>query len=195
MSAAAAPAYPFGLDVDPPAPQGRLSILIRLILAIPHLLIVNVLGSLIQILVLLAWFVVLFTGRMPSSFASLIMSVYHWVVRFSGYVMLLTGRYPPFALGADTAYPVRLWGEAQLENRNRFTVFFRIILAIPHLIVLFLLMIVAYILLIIGWVTGIFTGSIPDGIHNFLAGYARWTTRVTAYLYLLTDQYPPFSTS
>lgn len=54
MSAATSPAYPFGLDVDAPSAQGRLTILFRGILAIPHLLIVNILANLIQLLVFFA---------------------------------------------------------------------------------------------------------------------------------------------
>ena len=195
MSAAMSPAYPFGLDVDPPAKQNRLTNLFRIILAIPHLLTIGVLGALAEILAVIAWFAILITGRMPSSFASLITSVLHWIARAYGYTYLLSGRYPPFALGADDSYPVRFWGQADLENRNRLSVFFRIILVIPHAILLYILQIIASVLLFIAWVIGIFTGNVPAGIHNFLAGYYRWTVRVTAYMYLLTDRYPPFSLS
>jgi hypothetical protein len=195
MSAAMSPAYPFGLDVDPPAKQNRLTILFRIILAIPHLLIVNILANLIQILVFFAWVVIIVTGKLPSSFASLILGVFHWEMRVYGYVYLLAGRYPPFAFGEDTSYPVRLWGQPELEGRNRLSVFFRIILAIPHIILILILAVIAAVLLLIGWIVGIFTGQLPGGIHNFLAGFSRWYARVTAYLYLLTDRYPPFSLS
>ncbi|WP_322796721.1 DUF4389 domain-containing protein [Tepidiforma sp.] len=190
-----APAYPFGLDVDPAASQSRLTILFRIILAIPHLLIVGVLGALVQVLVILSWFVIIVTGRMPASFASLILNTLHWAARVNAYTFLLTGRYPPFAFGPDAAYPVRFWGEAQLEGRSRLTVFLRLILVIPHYLVLYILQIIANILLFIGWVVGIFIGRIPGAIHNYLAGYYRWTMRVAAYMALLTDRYPPFSLS
>ncbi len=195
MSVAAPPAFPFTLDIEPPAAQSRLTIFFRYILAIPHLIIVAALGIAVEVLVVLSWFIILFTGRMPGGIASFIVGVYHWAVRSQAYVYLLTGRYPPFALGSDESYPVRLAGEAQLEGRNRLTVLLRIILVIPHAIVLYILQIVASILLFIGWVVGIFAGRIPGFIHTFVAGYFRWNTRVGAYMLLLTDTYPPFSMS
>jgi hypothetical protein len=195
MSAAMSPAYPFGLDVDPPAKQNRLTILFRGILAIPHLLINYILTNLIQILVFFAWVAIIITGRLPSGLGNVILGVFHWEMRVWGYTYLLTGRYPPFAFGEDTSYPIRLWGQPELEGRNRLSVFFRIILVIPHVILIFILAVIALVLLVIGWVVGIFTGQIPGGIHNFLAGFSRWYVRVTAYLYLLTDRYPPFSLS
>jgi hypothetical protein len=106
---------------------------------------------------------------------------------------LLTGKYPPFAMGEDNAYPIRLLAEGQVEGRNRVTVFFRYIMLIPHVIVLYLLSIAAAVVLFISWVAALFTGSVPAGMHNFLTGVLRWQTRVGAYALLLTDQYPPFS--
>jgi hypothetical protein len=78
-------------------------------------------------------------------------------------------------------------------EQNRVTVAFRIILAIPQLIVLFFLSIAAFFVVVIGWFGALFTGQLPDWAHTFLGGVIRWSTRVGAYMFLLTDQYPPFS--
>lgn len=192
---AAAPSYPFGLDIDPPAPQSRLTIFFRYLLAIPHIIVVGILSLVVEILVVLAWFIIVITGKLPGGFASFVLNVYHWAVRMQAYIYLLTGKYPPFAMGPDAAYPVRFWGEAKLDGRSRLTVFFRLFMVIPHAIVLYILQIVASLLLFIGWVAGIFIGRLPGFIHDFVAGYLRWNTRVGAYMLLLTDEYPPFSMS
>lgn len=71
--------------------------------------------------------------------------------------------------------------------------FFRIILAIPQLIVLAVIGIVAEIVLVIGWFGALFMGRLPRFAADFLPGYLRWATRVSAYLALLTDEYPPFT--
>jgi hypothetical protein len=76
--------------------------------------------------------------------------------------------------------------------RNRATVAFRIILIIPQVVVLFVVWIAAVVLGILGWFAALFTGRLPDFARTFLAGTVR-QTRVTAYLLLLTDEYPPFS--
>ena len=78
-------------------------------------------------------------------------------------------------------------------EQNRVTVAFRIILAIPQLIVLAVLSIAAFVVLVIGWFGALFTGELPEWAHTFLGGFIRWSTRVGAYMFLLTDQYPPFS--
>jgi len=75
----------------------------------------------------------------------------------------------------------------------RLTVAFRIFMAIPQLIVLWLLGIAAIVITIIGWFGALFTGRLPAFAADFLTGYLRWLSRVYAYNYLLTDVYPPFT--
>ena len=77
--------------------------------------------------------------------------------------------------------------------QSRLTVAFRIFLAIPQLIVLWLLGVAAGVITIIGWFGALFTGRLPVFAADFLAGYLRWLSRVYAYNYLLTDVYPPFT--
>ena len=190
-----ASSYPFGLEVDGPAPQNRLSVLLRIIFVIPHLIVVSVLGIVAYLIHFISWFAILFTGSYPAGMLNFQVNFMHWWLRANGYMYLLTGKYPPFAMGSDGAYPVRFTGMGQVEGRNRLTTFWpiRAILAIPHIIVLYILGIVANIVMLISWIVALFTGSVPAGMHNFLAGYLRWSTREIAYILNLTDAYPPFS--
>jgi len=77
--------------------------------------------------------------------------------------------------------------------QSRLTVAFRIFMAIPQLIVLWLLGIAAMVITIIGWFGALFTGRRPVFAADFLTGYLRWLSRVYPYNYLLTDVYPPFT--
>ena len=70
-------------------------------------------------------------------------------------------------------------------KRSRLTVFFRYLLAIPHMIWLYLWSIAAMFVQFINWFATLFMGRSPEGLHNFLAGYMRYSTHVTAYLNLL----------
>jgi hypothetical protein len=79
------------------------------------------------------------------------------------------------------------------EKMSRLTTFFRGLLLIPHLIVLYFLEIAAGIIWVIAWFVILFTGNYPKGLYNFSVGFMRWMTRVGAYGFLLTDKYPPFS--
>jgi hypothetical protein len=90
-----------------------------------------------------------------------------------------------------SAYPVRLVGGDDL-GRSRVTVFFRLFLLIPHVILLWLYGIGAGIVAIIAWFAALFTGRVPDGMHEFIAGYLRYYLRVGAYGAIMADPFPPF---
>jgi hypothetical protein len=77
-------------------------------------------------------------------------------------------------------------------RRSRLTVFFRLLLAIPHLVWLYLWASVAYIVAFIGWVAALFTGRLPRWAHEFLGAYIRFTVHLAAYLSLAANPYPGF---
>jgi len=93
----------------------------------------------------------------------------------------------------DQMYPVTFAAENPGEERNRLTVFFRLIIAIPWLIVGGIYGLVAYLAAIGAWFSIVFTGAYPEGLYNFVAGYVRFLGRFYSYFYLLTDEYPPFN--
>ncbi|MBA4180001.1 MAG: DUF4389 domain-containing protein [Anaerolinea sp.] len=187
--------YPFGLDVDGPQAQNRLSVFLRLIFAIPHFIALALIGIAAYVITIIAWFVILFTGKYPGGMVNFTTGALRWGIRAYGYTFLLTDKYPPFSLDDDAAYPIRVSANPQLDGRNRLTVFFRVIMIIPHAIVLGIINYVAELLGFVAWLIALFTGSVPAGLHNFLAGWLRWSTRYYAYALLLTDEYPPFSLS
>jgi hypothetical protein len=89
------------------------------------------------------------------------------------------------------AHPIGLIVEDDLQ-RNRLTVFFRLLLAIPQSIWLALWGILVYVAVILAWFAALFTGKVPDGLHAFIARFLRATTHLNAYLFLLADPWPPF---
>jgi Domain of unknown function (DUF4389) len=60
-------------------------------------------------------------------------------------------------------------------------------------VVVYVVSIAASVVLLLAWFIVLFTGKWPDGMRQFCIGYVRWNTRVQAYMFLLTDVYPPFS--
>ena len=97
------------------------------------------------------------------------------------------------AMPASVAsHPIRLVNNDDLE-RNRLTVFFRLILAIPHFIWLAIWGLALYIAAFFFWLIALFTGRLPDGAHNFVASFTRYSTHVYAYISLLSDPFPQFS--
>jgi uncharacterized protein DUF4389 len=89
-------------------------------------------------------------------------------------------------------HPIRLVVNDDLQ-RNRLTVFFRLILAIPLILWAILWSVIAMLAYIVNWFATLIMGRSPDGLHNFLGTFLRYTTHVRAYLLLVADPYPPFT--
>jgi hypothetical protein len=80
---------------------------------------------------------------------------------------------------------------APAQKQNRWTIFFRLIMLIPHFIALYGLLLASEVLTFLAWFAILFTGKNP--FHEFVSDVLRWQIRVTAYALLLTGDYPPFS--
>src|SRR5213596_1294598 len=93
---------------------------------------------------------------------------------------------------ATQSHPIRLLVNDDLQ-RTRLTVFFRLILAIPLFLWAVLWAVVAMLAYIVNWFATLFMGQSPEGLHNFLATFLRYTTHVRAYTLLVADPYPPFT--
>ena len=98
------------------------------------------------------------------------------------------------ATASADRHPIGLIVDDDLR-RNRLTVFFRLLLAIPQLIWLYFFGIVAAFALFFAWIVALFTGRVPDTLHNLLARYQRLTTHVAAYTLLIANPWPPFAGS
>lgn len=89
-------------------------------------------------------------------------------------------------------HPIRLVVTDDLR-RNRLTVFFRLLLAIPPFLWLALWGILAFLVLVVAWFAALFTRRVPGGLHDFLASYLRYQVHVFAYATLVADPFPGFS--
>ena len=96
------------------------------------------------------------------------------------------------AVSASAEHPVRLVVNDDLQ-RTRLTVFFRLILAIPLILWGIVWLAIALLAWIVNWFATLFMGRSPEGLHNFLATFLRYSTHVRAYLLLIADPYPPFT--
>jgi len=91
---------------------------------------------------------------------------------------------PQFPLRFDVEYP---------ENLNRWLIFVKWLIAIPHYVVLQILWLIAFLFWFIGWFAILFTGRFPRGMFDFIVGVMRWNYRVSGYTSLLRDEFPPYS--
>lgn len=216
---AVAPAdYPVLFQVDPDigAQRNRLTVGFRFILAIPHLILVGgfggigfgaglgrnwagflgngVLSAAAGICAVISWFAIVFTGQHPRGLYDFELMILRWQVRASAYTALFRDEYPPFGDG-DGTYPARVHVEYPEGPRDRVSVGFRIILAIPHIVIVAVLSVAWFVTTVIAWFAILFTGQYPQGLVQFGLNVMRWSVRLNAYMLLLRDEYPPFSLS
>ena len=196
--APAGSAYPVTYEVDDPGPIDRWRPFVQWFLAIPHLVVLYVLGIVSNVLAFVSWFAILFTGKLPEALAGWQFLYLRYTNRTYAYADFLREEYPPFTfemLADDPGdYPgVQTEVAPEYEDRNRLTVAFRFILVIPHVVCLLFLGLAAWVAMIIGAFAILFTGSWPEGLRTFVVGVWRWSTRVNGYHLLLVDEYPPFS--
>jgi hypothetical protein len=205
--------YPVTVTVTPKVEnRNRLTTAFRLILAIPHAILVGgvalgfamggndqrtnaggetgLLGAVAAFLAIVSWFTILFANSHLPGIRQFTAYYLRWRVRALSYLMLLTDDYPPFG---DAPYPASVEVTDPPSPRDRLTVALRFLYAIPHFIVLVFVMLAWCVVTVIAWFAILFTGAYPAGLINFSAGALRWRLRVEAYLLLMVDAYPPFS--
>jgi len=199
--------YPIHFDVTRDATQSRLTnfplgigLFIRAILLIPHLIIVYFLQIVASIIYLIATVAILFTGRYPRGLFNFYVGYSRWNNNVTGYLVSAYDKYPAFSMDAQNDYPLS-YSVDYPENLNRilnfpiFGLFIKLILLVPHLIIVYFLALAAMIVLIIAQFAILFTGSFPEGMHKFVIGVGRWNARMGGYMVAMTDKYPPFSLS
>jgi hypothetical protein len=146
----------------------------------------------------LAWFAIMAIGRMPRGLRDLVAYCLNYGVQLGAYFLLITDRYPtsnplhPRYGQRPEDHPVRI-SEHDDRRRSRLTVFFRLLLALPHVIWLILWAIPVLFTVIANWFVTLFTGSPADSLHRFNGAYIRYTTHVYAYLYLVANPFPGFT--
>jgi hypothetical protein len=205
--------YPVSVSVEPLLTnRNRLTTAFRLILVIPHLILVGgigfsvvnrnsdgytsfggeagLLGAVALFLAIVSWFTIVISGQHLIGIRQFMNFYLRWRVRAVAYMMLLEDQYPPFG---DAPYPASVTVVDPAAPRDRLTVALRILLAIPHFIVLFFVVFAWWVTSIVAWVAILLTGAYPQGLYDFGVGALRWLMRVEAYMLLLVDDYPPFS--
>ena len=159
----------------------------RLILAIPHLFLVGgigfsmvfrtgrddlislgpetgLLGLVAGILAIVSWFTILISREHIPGIRQYTRFYLRWRVRALSYLMLLEDRYPPLG---DAPYPATLTIVDPAGPRDRLTVGLRLLLAIPHFIVLAFLLTAWWCTTIVAWFLILFTGEVSAGAVRF----------------------------
>jgi hypothetical protein len=168
--------------------------LVNWLLAIPHIIVLYGLAIASGVLWIVSFFTVLFTMKNPFVGFQTMVLRYQW--RVFSYVWFMRNDYPPFDFTTTAADEVADPATVSVEEpgeMNRWLPLVKWLLAIPQYIVLFVLYIALLFVSLIAFFAVLFTGKWPEGMRDFAVGVMRWNTRVSGYVFFLTDPYPPFS--
>lgn len=205
-------AYPATLDVDYNDKSDRFTVAVRFIWAIPIVVIASLLSAsgnghvaheagkeisgsgpgIVGGLFCATALMIVFRQRYPKWWFDFALELSRFSTRVAAYVLLLTDTYPSTvdkqSVHLEVKYP------NVKKDLNKWLPLVKWFLAIPHYIVLIVLMVGAILATIVAWFTILFTGTYPKNLFDYVVGVGRWSLRVYSYAFLLvTDEYPPFS--
>jgi len=180
--------HPLQLVVEDDLNRNRLTVFFRLLLGIPHVIWLGLWGLLATIVWVIAWFAALFTGRVPDGMHAFLARYLRYQTHVYAYLLLVADPFPGFG-GDEGSYPVDL-RVAPAERQNRLMVFFRVLLAIPALLLSGVLNYLTEIVAFFAWFVCLALGRMPEGMRNLLAFTIRYHSQTQGYLMLVTERYP-----
>ena len=209
--------YAARLNIDYPEKLDRVTTFFRLIWAIPIVVILSLLsaaatesitvitetgeivskvtrtgGGIAGGLFLATMLMIVVRLRYPRWWFDFARELTRFEARVGAYLALFSDRYPSTvdeqSVHLEIDYP-----DVE-QDLNRWLPLVKWLLAIPHYIVLVVLILVTIVAVVIAWFAILLTGRYPRGLFDFVVGVGRWSLRVQAYAFLLvTDRYPPFN--
>lgn len=189
--------YPATFELNADTKIANWRPLVHWLLDIPQLFVAYLLGQIGQLLAFISWLIIVFTGKLPVGLANFQCLVIRYTTRAYSYAVWLREPYPPFEFtpspedpGGD---PVVVTLAPVLEDRNRLTVGLRLIWMIPAALFGFVLWLGAVAVTFAAFFAVLFTGRYPAGMHRYMVRVFRYSVRLSAYGYLLVDEYPPFA--
>jgi 2-(1,2-epoxy-1,2-dihydrophenyl)acetyl-CoA isomerase len=180
--------HPLELAVDDDRERWRLTVFFRYLLAYPHLYLAAAWLLLAGLLTLVQGVIVLVKGRPHEGLFRYSERALRYWVHVNAYFLLVADPFPRFRGWAGT-YPIDL--EAPPPGpQSRWKTFFRIVLAIPALVLASVLSVVGLIVAVVGWFVALAVGRMPKGMRDLGAYCLRYQAQTYGYLLLLTDRYP-----
>lgn len=183
--------YPIQYEADFNPEPNRWTTFFRPLLAIPWIIVGLFWALLFLFTHLFAWVAVVIIGRYPEWLYEFNSGVVRYGVRTGAWIYLQTDEWPPFGLADDPSYPIRVNFAPRAESQSRLKAFFRLILALPMLVVSYAVNYMQVWVAAIAWLTIVFRGYQPEGVNNALTFVNGFYARLYGYVALLTDGYPP----
>lgn len=181
--------HPVRYAVAFPERLRRLRAAFCLVLVLPALLVTAAFLWIAELLWLVGWISIVVSGQYDRTLWGFSVGCLRRQAQVATFISLLRDELPPLTGGR---YPLTFEVE-YAQRRSRLSTFFRVWLVTPQLLTLYLLTLPWTAAVAIGWFAVLLSGRYPRGVWLLVEGLNRWFLRVSAYLFLLTDAYPPYS--
>jgi 2-(1,2-epoxy-1,2-dihydrophenyl)acetyl-CoA isomerase len=185
--------HPIRLSVGDDLRRWRLTVALRLLLALPHLVVVALWTYLAVAVFVVNWVITLIRGRPASGLAAWTARFVRYQVHVYAYLYLVADPYPSFR-GWEGTYPIDVAIDAP-TSQARWKTLLRLVLAIPAYVFMTVMQYVLYVVAFLGWFYAVVFGRYPRGFRDLSAYSLRFTAQTWAYLFLLTDRYPSLASS
>jgi hypothetical protein len=184
----ALPVHPVRITVDDELRRSRLTVLFRLLLAIPHFVWILLWSLVVPFAALAAWVVALATGRIPGGLHRFLAAYIRYATHLYAFVYVAGSKFPGFT-GREGSYGIDVVIDGPVRQ-SRWKTLFRLFLALPASIVTSALAGVLLVAAVFMWWLGLVLGRVPQGLRDLSASCLRYNAQTSAYLLLLTDRYP-----
>jgi hypothetical protein len=181
------PFRPVRLAVTDDRRRSRLTTFFRFPLTVPHFVWLSLWGTLVVLAVIANWFVALVRGRSAASLHRFVAAYLRYQTHVFAFLWMVANPFPGFT--GKPGYPVDLQIDAP-EPQSRWVTGFRLVLAIPALVLSSAVQWLLFAAGIGGWFAALVTGRMPEGLRNAGAHSLRYSAQVNAYGAVLTDRYP-----
>lgn len=179
--------HPVRLVVTDDLSRSRLTVLIRVVLAVPQVVWAALWSCAVVFFIPFQWLWALFAGRLEDDVHAFLGRFVRYHVHLYAYLLLLANPWPPFH--GRAGYPVDL----ELDDpapQSRPWIFFRLVLVLPAFVFASVLQVVLYTIAFLGWFASLALGRLPEGMQELGAYCLRYQTQTVAYALLLTSAYP-----
>jgi hypothetical protein len=171
-------------------------IAVRAFLAIPHAVVLMILGIGMAVWAFLGWIPILLNGRVPAIAVRFLTEYFHRYTRIAGYVAcLMPGGYPPLEPGAPGPVDLQIYLDSLAINRwwgiPLFGLLVRILVVLPHIIVLSLVWTAVALTWLVLWIPILASGRYPEWAVAFYGFALLYTARVATWVMFLPVPYPP----
>ncbi len=182
--------FPMMFHIDHTERQSRLITFFKLILVIPWFVWLYIWSIAFQLVVILGWFIIVFTAKWPQEFFRFGLQFLRFQNGLRVWMMNLTDQWPSWTGNFKESYRMQLNIE-QLPRYSRAKTGFRLILMLPLSYLAYGVLLYAACFWFVGFWSIMFTGRQPRWCYEKIADAMAWTARFEAYEYLLIESYPP----